>query len=82
MLASPVQSSQTTGHFSQWVLRSSIEALSMVSYFCGEINVSRSSLRRAAGSAINVPGDAPTGGRRVLSGALLLPVSAMFFLGP
>ena len=45
-------------------------ALSMVLNFSGEISVSRSSERRAVGSAISVPGEAPTGGRAVFSPAL------------
>ena len=51
-------------------------AFSMVLNLSGEISVSRSSDRRAAGSAISVPGDAPTGGRRVITGARFLTVSA------
>lgn len=53
-------------------------ALSMVLNFSGEISVSLSSLRRAAGSAIKVPGEAPTGGRRVFNGARFLSLSAMY----
>jgi hypothetical protein len=51
-------------------------AFSMVLNFCGEIKVSLSSLRRAEGSAISVPGDAPTGGRLVFTGARFLIASA------
>jgi hypothetical protein len=76
MLARPVQSSQMTGHVSQLALTSSMLALSIVLDLSGEISVSRSSVRRAAGSAISVPGDAPIGGRRVVAGARLLIVSA------
>lgn len=51
-------------------------ALSMVLNFSGEISVSLSSLRRAAGSAISVPGEAPTGGRRVFTGVRFFTASA------
>ncbi|MER8437928.1 hypothetical protein, partial [Mesorhizobium sp. M1393] len=49
---------------------------SIVSKVAGHTRASRSALRRAAGSAISVPGDAPTGGRRAVTGARFWIVSA------
>ena len=72
----PVQSSQMTGHWSQLAVTSSMLASSIVLNLSGEISVSRSSERRAAGSAISVPGEAPTGGRRVVTGARFFTASA------
>ena len=54
----------------------------MTRNFSGEINVSVKRVGRAAGSAMSVPGETPTGGRRPLKALRLLSPAFTMTLPP